>query len=76
MDKQADNLLEVRTYILYYKIILFYLFLYLFNFKNCWNCGRKANETCGGCLKAKYCSQFCQHKNWEWIHHKVIKIIS
>lgn len=38
--------------------------------ENCWNCGRKASETCGGCRQAKYCSQFCQHKNWEWIHHK------
>ena len=38
--------------------------------ESCWNCGRKASETCGGCRQAKYCSQFCQHKNWEWIHHK------
>ena len=36
----------------------------------CWNCGRTANETCSGCNLARYCSQFCQHKDWE-LHHKV-----
>ncbi|XP_059088914.1 protein CBFA2T1-like isoform X2 [Tigriopus californicus] len=36
----------------------------------CWNCGRQATETCSGCNLARYCSQFCQHKDWEG-HHKV-----
>ncbi|KAG5682646.1 hypothetical protein PVAND_011985 [Polypedilum vanderplanki] len=31
---------------------------------NCWNCGRKANETCSGCNSARYCGSFCQHKDW------------
>lgn len=33
----------------------------------CWKCGRKATETCSGCSLAKYCSAYCQHKDWE--HH-------
>ena len=37
--------------------------------ENCWNCGRKASETCSGCNVAKYCGSFCQHKDWE-THHK------
>ncbi|XP_075216780.1 CBFA2/RUNX1 partner transcriptional co-repressor nervy [Lycorma delicatula] len=36
----------------------------------CWNCGRKANETCSGCNVARYCGAFCQHKDWE-THHQV-----
>ncbi|XP_041972613.1 protein CBFA2T3 [Aricia agestis] len=36
----------------------------------CWNCGRKAQETCSGCGAARYCSAFCQHKDWE-NHHQV-----
>lgn len=39
-------------------------------FQNCWNCGRKANETCSGCNVARYCGSFCQHKDWE-SHHRV-----
>lgn len=35
---------------------------------NCWNCGRKAYESCSGCKRARYCGQFCQHKDWE-NHH-------
>ncbi|XP_015781210.1 protein CBFA2T3 [Tetranychus urticae] len=38
--------------------------------ENCWNCGRKASETCSGCNIARYCGSFCQHKDWEG-HHKV-----
>lgn len=34
----------------------------------CWNCGRKANETCSGCNLARYCGSFCQHKDWEQHH--------
>ncbi|XP_068082954.1 protein CBFA2T1 [Anabrus simplex] len=37
---------------------------------SCWNCGRKANETCSGCNMARYCGAFCQHKDWE-NHHQV-----
>ncbi|XP_054290290.1 protein CBFA2T1-like [Macrosteles quadrilineatus] len=37
---------------------------------SCWNCGRKANETCSGCNVARYCGAFCQHKDWE-THHAV-----
>uniref|UniRef100_A0A8C9LA12 MYND-type domain-containing protein n=1 Tax=Pavo cristatus TaxID=9049 RepID=A0A8C9LA12_PAVCR len=37
--------------------------------KNCWNCGRKASETCSGCNTARYCGSFCQHKDWEKHHH-------
>jgi len=36
----------------------------------CWNCGRKANETCSGCNLARYCGSFCQHKDWEQ-HHQI-----
>ena len=38
--------------------------------QSCWNCGRKANETCSGCNSARYCGSFCQHKDWER-HHRV-----
>ncbi|CAG2109129.1 unnamed protein product [Medioppia subpectinata] len=38
--------------------------------ENCWNCGRKASETCSGCNSARYCGSFCQHKDWE-NHHRV-----
>lgn len=41
----------------------------------CWNCGRRANETCSGCNVARYCSTFCQHKHWE-IHHKICGRVS
>lgn len=34
----------------------------------CWNCGRKANETCSGCNLARYCGSFCQHRDWEQHH--------
>ncbi|RWS15283.1 protein CBFA2T1-like protein [Dinothrombium tinctorium] len=37
--------------------------------QTCWNCGRKASETCSGCNVARYCGSFCQHKDWEH-HHK------
>ncbi|XP_073092812.1 protein CBFA2T2 isoform X2 [Manis javanica] len=37
---------------------------------NCWNCGRKASETCSGCNIARYCGSFCQHKDWER-HHRL-----
>ncbi|KAM5135984.1 protein CBFA2T2 isoform 3-T3 [Mantella aurantiaca] len=36
----------------------------------CWNCGRKASETCSGCNIARYCGSFCQHKDWEK-HHRI-----
>ncbi|XP_011189052.2 protein CBFA2T1 [Zeugodacus cucurbitae] len=36
----------------------------------CWNCGRKATETCSGCNLARYCGAFCQHKDWEH-HHQI-----
>lgn len=35
-----------------------------FSFQNCWNCGRKAGQTCSGCGLARYCGVFCQHKDW------------
>ncbi|BET00366.1 NHR2 domain like [Nesidiocoris tenuis] len=35
---------------------------------SCWNCGRKAEETCSGCNVAKYCGSFCQRKDWD-SHH-------
>ncbi|XP_028257400.1 protein CBFA2T3 isoform X5 [Parambassis ranga] len=37
--------------------------------QSCWNCGRKASETCSGCNTARYCGSFCQHKDWEKHHH-------
>ncbi|KAM7444808.1 transcription corepressor [Porites harrisoni] len=37
--------------------------------ESCWNCGRKATETCSGCNLARYCGPFCQHKDWENHHH-------
>lgn len=36
----------------------------------CWNCGRKAQETCSGCNIARYCGSYCQHRDWE-THHQV-----
>ncbi|XP_030765073.1 protein CBFA2T3 [Sitophilus oryzae] len=36
----------------------------------CWNCGRKAHDTCSGCSLARYCGPFCQHKDWE-NHHQI-----
>ncbi|XP_032074740.1 protein CBFA2T2 isoform X1 [Thamnophis elegans] len=38
--------------------------------ESCWNCGRKASETCSGCNIARYCGSFCQHKDWER-HHRI-----
>ncbi|XP_073411492.1 protein CBFA2T2 isoform X4 [Dendrobates tinctorius] len=38
--------------------------------ESCWNCGRKASETCSGCNIARYCGSFCQHKDWEK-HHRI-----
>ncbi|XP_035137492.1 protein CBFA2T3 isoform X4 [Callithrix jacchus] len=37
--------------------------------ESCWNCGRKASETCSGCNAARYCGSFCQHRDWEKHHH-------
>jgi hypothetical protein len=37
--------------------------------QSCWNCGRPALETCGGCGIARYCGFFCQHRDWEASHH-------
>ncbi|XP_060694297.1 protein CBFA2T1 [Hemiscyllium ocellatum] len=36
--------------------------------QGCWNCGRKASETCSGCNVAQYCGSSCQHKDWEKHH--------
>lgn len=48
-----------------------HIFMLVFlKLKACWNCGRKAHETCSGCNMARYCSSFCQHKDWE-NHHSV-----
>ena len=47
-------------------IKLTHLLVYL---QSCWNCGRKASETCSGCNTARYCGSFCQHKDWENHHH-------
>ena len=44
--------------------------VFLLFFQSCWNCGRKAHETCSGCNIARYCGPFCQHKDWE-SHHRV-----
>lgn len=41
----------------------------LLHLQSCWNCGRKASETCSGCNAARYCGSFCQHKDWEKHHH-------
>uniref|UniRef100_H3AMJ6 CBFA2/RUNX1 partner transcriptional co-repressor 2 n=1 Tax=Latimeria chalumnae TaxID=7897 RepID=H3AMJ6_LATCH len=38
--------------------------------ESCWNCGRKASETCSGCNFARYCGSFCQYKDWEK-HHRI-----
>jgi hypothetical protein len=47
----------------------------LFQVSVCWNCGRPALETCSGCNLAKYCSRFCQHKDWD-THHRVCTLAS
>ena len=41
--------------------------------ESCWNCGRPATETCSGCSLARYCGQFCQHKDWE-THARVCRV--
>jgi len=33
--------------------------------EHCWHCGRKAVETCSGCTVSRYCSQFCQLRDWD-----------
>ena len=38
--------------------------------QSCWNCGRKASETCSGCMLPDTVGSFCQHKDWE-NHHRV-----
>lgn len=43
---------------------------FIFSSQSCWNCGRKASETCSGCNIARYCGSFCQHKDWER-HHRI-----
>lgn len=43
---------------------------FIISLQSCWNCGRKASETCSGCNIARYCGSFCQHKDWE-NHHLV-----
>lgn len=48
------------------------LFFFIFS-QNCWNCGRKAQETCSGCNLARYCGSFCQHKDWE-SHHQICNV--
>lgn len=46
------------------------LITYFYYSQNCWNCGRRATETCSGCNKARYCGTFCQHKDWaNHMHH-------
>ena len=39
-------------------------------FQQCWHCARKAIETCSGCNIARYCGQYCQHRDWEF-HQKI-----
>jgi hypothetical protein len=39
-------------------------------FQQCWHCARKAIETCSGCNIARYCGQYCQHRDWE-LHQKL-----
>ncbi len=41
-----------------------------FFIQNCWHCGRKAIETCSACNIARYCGQYCQHRDWE-LHQKL-----
>jgi len=38
--------------------------------EHCWHCARKAIETCSGCNIARYCGQYCQHRDWE-VHQKL-----
>ena len=38
--------------------------------QQCWHCARKAIETCSGCNIARYCGQYCQHRDWE-LHQKI-----
>ncbi|UJR09461.1 hypothetical protein I4U23_013699 [Adineta vaga] len=38
--------------------------------EQCWHCGRKAVETCSGCNTARYCGQYCQHRDWE-LHQRL-----
>lgn len=67
-DYQEDNLEVIIILNEKKERILNFKLIYL---KNCWNCGRRAADTCSGCQKAKYCSQFCQQKHWEHGHFKV-----
>ncbi|CAF0948786.1 unnamed protein product [Rotaria sordida] len=38
--------------------------------EQCWHCGRRAIETCSGCNIARYCGQYCQHRDWD-LHQKL-----
>lgn len=62
---------KINSEILEYKRDLFLsiISLSLLSLQSCWNCGRKASETCSGCNTARYCGSFCQHKDWEKHHH-------
>lgn len=42
----------------------------LLSCQTCWNCGRKATETCSGCSIACYCGPFCQHR--DWVSHQLV----
>ncbi|CAF3425899.1 unnamed protein product [Rotaria socialis] len=33
--------------------------------EQCWHCARRAIETCSGCNIARYCGQYCQHRDWD-----------
>ncbi|CAF3628568.1 unnamed protein product [Rotaria sp. Silwood1] len=38
--------------------------------EQCWHCGRRAIETCSACNIARYCGQYCQHRDWD-LHQKL-----
>lgn len=68
-QKQEDVVQENNIEVCKHFLLLNNIFIYLNILKNCWNCGRKANEPCRNCHQAKYCSQFCRQKHWEHGHY-------
>lgn len=66
--RSSDNWIERKENWALNWIAIRMTYFCTFNQQACWNCGRKANETCSGCNLARYCGSFCQHKDWEQHH--------
>ena len=56
-------------------------FLDLHRKHKCWHClsvsslQEKTNKKCGGCRKARYCSEACQDRHWKHIHSETCALM-